>query len=334
MPVAAVCSRRKVVAMELFTRSHDPLWNRIVHITVVQSGGAKKINDMSTYKLLVVDEGSLTMDCDGVKQMVAAPALILLADEEVSFTQGKELTTTTVFFKPTEIRDEFTPERIGSGEFDEAQGKTIYQDYLLIRSFKRRQDMPNRILPLGLSAYAKIKKIIGLLSDELTLQEDGFWPCRSRSYLMELLYFICYVCDISNPRLKPDEPEKGKVNSDSRILYTQVNDTVGDSAVGQMIQYLNEHLADKVTLEDIMKKFSMNRNRINELFVKETSMTCLNYLLKMRMNLAQIMLSETELQIGEIADRVGYADANYFIKVFKKHAGMTPSKYRELYLIR
>lgn len=321
--------------MELFTRSHDPLWKRIVHIAVRQCQGmAKEINDMNTYKLLVVDEGSLTMECDGVKQMVAAPALILLADDKVLFTPGKELSTTTVFFKPTEIRDEFTLERIRSGEFDESDGRTIYQDYLLIRSFKRWEDMPSRILPLGLSAYAKVKKTMGLLGSELTLQEDGFWPCRSRSYLMELLYFICYVCDISNPRLKPDEPQKGKINGDSRILYTQVNDTVNDDAVGQMIQYLNEHLADKVTLEELMKKFSMNRNRINELFVKETSMTCLNYLLKMRMNLAQIMLSETELQIGEIADRVGYSDANYFIKVFKKHAGVPPSKYRDLYLIR
>ena len=112
--------------MELFTRSHDPLWNRIVHITVVQGGGvAKKINDMSTYKLLVVDEGSLTMDCDGVKQMVAAPALILLSEEEVVFTEGNGLSTTTVFFQPTEIRDEFTFERIQSGEFEKSQGKTL-----------------------------------------------------------------------------------------------------------------------------------------------------------------------------------------------------------------
>ena len=206
--------------MELFTRSHDPLWNRIVHIAVRQCQGmAKEINDMNTYKLLLVEEGVLTMECDAVKQMVAAPALILLADDKVSFTQGKGLSTTTVFFKPTEIRDEFTLERIRSGEFDEAQGRTIYQDYLLIRSFKRQGDMLNRILPLGLSAYAKIKKTIGLLGDELRLQEDGFWPCRSRSYLMELLYFISYVCDLSNPRLKVDEPKNGKVNSNFIYKY-------------------------------------------------------------------------------------------------------------------
>lgn len=321
--------------MELFTRSHDPLWNRIVNIAVAQDGGvSKNINDGNTYKLLVVDEGSLTMDCEGVKQMVAAPAMILLADDEVSFLSGEGISTTTVYFSPTEIRDEFTLERIHSGEFEQAEGTTIYQDYVLIKSFKRWTDMPNRVLLLGLSAYAKIRKTIGLLRDELVLQEDGFWPCRSRSYLMELLYFICYVCDISNPRIRENEPERVKVNGDSRILYTQVNDIVNDNTVRQMMQYLNEHLADKVTLEDLEKKFSTNRNRINDLFVKETSMTCLSYLLKLRMNLTQILLSETELLIGEIAARVGYEDANYFIKVFKKHTGVTPSKYRELYLVR
>ena len=47
------------------------------------------------------------------------------------------------------------------------------------------------------------------------------------------------------------------------------------------------------------------------------------------MNLSQIMLADTELQVAEIAGRVGYLDSNYFIKVFKKHTGVTPSKYRE-----
>ena len=86
-----------------------------------------------------------------------------------------------------------------------------------------------------------------------------------------------------------------------------------------------------MTQEEIMKKFSLNRNRLNDIFVKETSVTCLNYFVKMRMNLAQIMLAETELQIGEIGARVGYADANYFVKVFKKMTGVTPSQYRESY---
>ncbi|MBR4083393.1 MAG: helix-turn-helix transcriptional regulator [Lachnospiraceae bacterium] len=330
-----VNSAEEVDVMELCTRSHDPLWDRIVYISVIMSKGlAKEINDKNTYKIVVLDEGTLTMESRGIKQMVSAPAIILLADDDVLFTPGKDLSATTVFFRPTEIRDEFTPERLSRGEFEEAYGKTIYQDYLLIKSFKRRENMPNRTLPLGLSAYDKISKTIGLMNNELTLQEDGFWPCRSRSYMMELLYFISYVCDISNVPVTEAESGEIRTNRDSRIRHSIVNDTVNDNTVSRIIQYLNEHMSEKVTLEDIMKEFSLNRNRLNELFIKETSMTCLNYLLKMRMNLAQIMLSETELRIAEIADRVGYADSNYFIKVFKSHTGVTPSKYRELYLIR
>lgn len=321
--------------MELYTKSLDPLWGRIVHIAVVKTRGVvKEVNDKNTYKILMVDEGTLTMECEGIKQNISAPAMILLAEDEVLITQGKGLSTTTVFFKPTEIRDEFTTERINGGEFEESYGKTIFQDYLLIKPFKGWGMMGSRMLPLGLSAYDKISKTIQLMNNELTLQEDGYWPCRSRSYMMELLYFISYVCDVSNVPVAEKESGEVRTNRDSRFRHSVVNDTVSDSNVSQIIQYLSEHMAEKITLEEIMKEFSLNRNRLNELFVKETSMTCMNYLLKMRMNLAQIMLSETELRIAEIADRVGYVDSNYFIKVFKSHTGVTPSKYRELYLIR
>lgn len=321
--------------MEKYTKSHDPLWNRIVYIAVLGSKGvAKEINDKNTYKILVVDEGTLTMESKGIKQSISAPAMILLDEEEVLFTPGKGLSTTTVFFRPTEIRDEFTLESIDTEEFEELQGKTIYQDYLLIKPFKGWGINNSRILPLGLSAYDKISKTIGLMNNELTYQEDGYWPCRSRSYIMELLYFISYVCDISRVPVTENEGEEVRTNRGARFLHCAVNDTVSDNTVSQIIQYLSEHMADKVTLAAIEKEFSLNRNRLNELFVKETSMTCMNYLLKMRMNLAQIMLSETELRISEIADRVGYGDPNYFIKVFKSHTGKTPSKYRELYMVR
>ena len=49
---------------------------------------------------------------------------------------------------------------------------------------------------------------------------------------------------------------------------------------------------------------------------------------KMRMNLSKLMLADTELQVAEIAERVGYLEPNYFAKVFKKHTGVTPSQYR------
>ncbi len=318
--------------MELFTRSYDKEWNRIVHISVYQCDGIpESINDKDYYKILALDQGTLAFESCGIKKTVSAPAIFMLTDEEVSFSPGKGVSTTTVFLKTTEIREEFTPERISTGEFEKEMGRTIYQDYLLIKSFDKEPNKSNTVLVPGVSAYDKISKIIRLMNHELTKQSDGFWPCRSRSYLIELLSFISYVCAKPAAHVVNVKQEDAKAIGDLCVMYSGANDTVSDDTVSEIIQYLGEHIGDKVTLEDVMKEFSINRNRLNELFVKETSMTCLNYFVKMRVNLAQIMLAETELQIGEIAARVGYTDSNYFIKVFKKVSGMTPSKYRENY---
>lgn len=312
--------------MELFTRNQDPSWERILHIFVHRCNGIPEfISDAGTYKILVLDSGSLSMEEGGNKKVIFAPSVILLTDEKVTFAPVKEASTTTVFLKPTEIREEFTPERIKAGEFENKNGQTIYQDYLLVKSFEKDHNGMGRVLPLSLSAYTKISKTIGLMNNELTLQHDGYWPCRSRSFMMELLYFISYVCDKSMDK----SPDKNSNTQDVQAKYSPMEDTVKSAAVSEIMQYLSANIGEKVTLEDIMKKFSINRNRLNELFVQETSMTCLNYLVKMRVNLAQILLAETELQIAEIADRVGYGDPNYFIKVFKKNTGVTPSRYRE-----
>jgi len=296
--------------MELFTRSNDPGWDRIVHVRVKECEGVpEEINDESTYKVVCLDKGSLTFECLGVKKVASAPAAILLSEDVVSFSLGKGVKTTTVFFRPTEIREEFTPERIRAKEFDKEFGKTIYQDYMLVNFFVADEEEAHRVVPLGMSAYDKISKIIRSMEKELVGQNDGFWPCRSRSYIIELLSFISSYT-VANDK-------------------SRVSDTINNQLVSEVIQYLNEHIGDKISLEDVMKEFSVNRNLLNDLFVKETSVTCMNYLVKLRINLAQIMLAETELQIGEIAGRVGYPDANYFIKVFKKQTGITPSAYRD-----
>lgn len=296
--------------MELFTKSKDPDWERIVHIKVDNvSEISKLVFDSAMLKLLIVNEGRITVEMADVRKVVIAPALICLSDEEVNFKEATDIDLSIVYFKATEVRDEFTMERIHSGEFEKEMGRTIFQDYLLIMGFVSDGDISNKIIPINSSAHLKILKLVNAINSELEEQADGFWPCRSRSFLMELLFSIKFLrADVEGIKIEE------KTDSD---------------IVGEIIQFMNEHIADKITLDDILKEYSTNRNQLNSMFVRETSMTCLSYLEKMRINLSQIMLADTELQVAEIAGRVGYLDSNYFIKVFKKHTGVTPSKYRE-----
>lgn len=300
--------------MELFTKSKDPDWERIVDITVeFKKGIPEQIGDETTFKFLFLDEGSLTVGYGQETLLLFAPAMIALTHrDQVLITEKEPVRTTTVFFRPSVIREEFAKERILSGEFADKYGQTIHQDYMLLEAFAKINNPLERTMNFGPATHKKVSTIVQKMDAELRLQADGFWPCRSRSCFMELLYHFGY-----------ENYSGGKVtDTDDQQLFD-------DSSIVDIVQYLNDHIDEHISLEDVLKEFAMNRNQLNKLFLDETSMTCMNYLMAMRMNLAKIMLAETELPIGEISVRVGYPDQNYFARVFKRTVGVSPLKYRQ-----
>ncbi len=297
--------------MELFTRSFDPNWNRIVDLYVTKGTTVSPyISDQNTYKIVILEKGELKLHTSNETCEMKAPMFLLLSHrEELHAEIVKSAEITTIFLKPSVIRDEFTLSRIDTGEFENCCGQTIYQDYLLIQSFTNVEALELRIHDLTLPALTKMKGLASAIEKELTQQSDGFWPCRSRSYIMELLYFINYSL-----------MQQGGLGQ---------GNTQQENDLAKVIEFFHEHINEPVTLEQLTKEFSLNRNKLNELFLKETSMTCLNYFMRLRIDLAKIMLMETELPVGEIGARVGFHDSNYFTKVFKKQVDMTPSEYRK-----
>jgi two-component system response regulator YesN len=71
----------------------------------------------------------------------------------------------------------------------------------------------------------------------------------------------------------------------------------------------------------------MNYNHLCFVFKKETTFTINDYLTEIRIIKAKELFDQGEKVIQNVANRVGYADANYFSKCFKKYMGITPSKY-------
>ena len=57
-------------------------------------------------------------------------------------------------------------------------------------------------------------------------------------------------------------------------------------------------------------------------------MTFGQYLEKRRMEIAKRLLRETDISIGDVAERVGYSDQTYFTVCFRKNMKMTPMQYR------
>lgn len=97
-----------------------------------------------------------------------------------------------------------------------------------------------------------------------------------------------------------------------------------------LVSYVNEHFAEKLTLEMLSKKFGFSKNYICGLFSKHlnTSLTC--YLTDLRMKHAKELLSDKTVLIKEVAISCGYPEYYHFFRVFKTYYGVSPKEMQEM----
>ena len=96
------------------------------------------------------------------------------------------------------------------------------------------------------------------------------------------------------------------------------------------IQYIQENYQDSnVSVDKVCSYLGVSPTYFSSLFKKETEMSFVAYLTKVRMEEAVRLLEETQEKSYVIAGMVGYEEPNYFSYVFKKYYGVSPSKYRQ-----
>lgn len=101
--------------------------------------------------------------------------------------------------------------------------------------------------------------------------------------------------------------------------------------VKRMKTYIREHYRENLSLSDIVGAAGLSNAYGSSIFKKETGMTITNYLIQVRIEEAQRLIRETDLNISEIAYEVGYMDTRYFSKLFIKTVGIKPVDYRKFY---
>ena len=105
-----------------------------------------------------------------------------------------------------------------------------------------------------------------------------------------------------------------------------------ERTIAGITRYLQEHLAEEISLSVLADNFHLNPQYISQLFKSEIGVNFLAYLTNIRMERAKKLLLSTSLPIAEVAEQSGYGDYRVFTKVFKKSEGITPSQYRRDFL--
>ncbi|MNF97535.1 HTH-type transcriptional activator Btr [compost metagenome] len=99
-------------------------------------------------------------------------------------------------------------------------------------------------------------------------------------------------------------------------------------------QYMEKHLAEEVSLEEVAEFIGLNPSYFSQLFKQNTQETFVQYRTRRRMEKAKKLLQQPHWRITDISGEVGYADHPHFTKTFKKYEGCLPSEYRQRMGIR
>ena len=100
------------------------------------------------------------------------------------------------------------------------------------------------------------------------------------------------------------------------------------SVVGLAVAYINAHYREGVTLKQVAADCHINTSYLGQVFRKETGSAFTDYVNALRIKEAQRLLTNPTLKVYEVAERVGFTDYHYFLKIFKKITGTTPTDVR------
>lgn len=109
----------------------------------------------------------------------------------------------------------------------------------------------------------------------------------------------------------------------------RIDNSRATEAIDMAIAYFNEHYSESISIEEYAKKTHVSTSWFIRNFKLYVGSTPMQFILQKRICNAEALLLNTEYNINEIAQIVGYDNSLYFSRMFKKIKGISPSEYRK-----
>lgn len=174
----------------------------------------------------------------------------------------------------------------------------------------RQRDLLARIIEEGRQAFD------GPLGDPHTLQMPRNPEAPFGSEQLITLYLETLLIDMirhaENERMKPSSSIK--THSDNDL-------------VNRIIQYMEDHLNDNLSFSAICRYSAQSATNLKTIFKAVTGQGVMEYYRNLKIDRAKTLLRESNGNITQIADHLGYTSVQYFSRHFKQATGMTPREY-------
>lgn len=125
-------------------------------------------------------------------------------------------------------------------------------------------------------------------------------------------------------------PKKPRLYAPRGIVVRKSTDitAIGDPHVAKTARLIRDHALAGRRIEELMQEVPVSRSALFRRFKEHVGRSPKKEATRVRLERAKELLRETTLSVAQIAERVGYAEAKYFIAVFHRAVGTTPLRYR------
>ena len=122
--------------------------------------------------------------------------------------------------------------------------------------------------------------------------------------------------------------EKTHTEQSTEQEEPEERENAGSFLVNRALDYLEEHYAEKLTLQEVADACYVSQWHLSKLLNRYTKKNFYDLLNNRRIRAAKELLADPSLRIGDIGEMIGYADPAHFARVFRKIAGMSANEYR------
>ncbi|WP_054025082.1 AraC family transcriptional regulator [Bacillus sp. FJAT-28004] len=266
------------------------------HGSIPKGRGVNDLHWHAELQITLVTKGKLTIQVNGINYDLETGQAIFINKSVLHIVTSLNQDGEYVSFN--------FPEKLLAFYSDSAMEKKYVLPYtnsfLLSIEIKGDTDWHNQIL-----------KILWDMKKEFESKKSWGWE-----YEVSIKTIQLWLILISNFPLSSDESSKYNRLHQERLQL--------------MLSFIHQNYSNHLTLKEIADVAHLSVSECTRGFKKSIHMTPYFYLVKYRIKKSCELLISTDYMITEIAQRVGFNNANHFIQSFKKHLNITPKEFRKI----
>ncbi len=150
---------------------------------------------------------------------------------------------------------------------------------------------------------------------------NNFIKVSNLEHMYDDELMLCYLKEIIVLILQFD------FNEDTPVTSSPMQERFESELLNEIVQYINAHIYEQFTIEEICHQFSISRSSLQTLFKNNLKTAPKQYISNLKLNKGKLLIKESTHTISEISSMLGFTSVHYFSRKFKQEFGITPSDY-------